>query len=126
MPNDSVITRSMRGDVVEAALAGLTNPRKTLPPKLFYDQEGSMLFRRITELPEYYLTRTELRLLPALVNDAVAGMPAGSVLVEYGASDEGKAAFLLRVRDGSGARIFAAYVPIDVAQEGLEIGRAHV
>ena len=59
MPNDSAITGFMRQDVVAAALAGLLKPRKTLPPKLFYDEEGSRLFQCITELPEYYLTRTE-------------------------------------------------------------------
>ena len=53
-------------------------------------------------------------------------MPAGTVLVEYGASDESKAEFLLRARDGSGAPVCAAYVPIDVAVEGLERARARL
>ena len=41
---------------------GLTATRKSLPPKYFYDRTGSMLFERITELPEYYPTRTEIAL----------------------------------------------------------------
>ena len=126
MPNDGAITRFMRQDVVAAALAGLLNPQKTLPPKLFYDEEGSRLFRLITELPEYYLTRTELGLLETLTPEVTAAMPAGAVLVEYGASDESKAEFLLRARDGSGAPVCAAYVPIDVAVEGLERARARL
>jgi dimethylhistidine N-methyltransferase len=126
MPNDCAITGFMRQDVVAAALAGLLNPQKTLPPKLFYDEEGSRLFRRITELPEYYLTRTELGLLETLIPEVTAAMPAGAVLVEYGASDESKAEFLLRARDGSGAPVCAAYVPIDVAVEGLERARARL
>ena len=44
-------------------LAGLKAEPKTLPAKYFYDSTGSRLFERITELPEYYLTRTELGLL---------------------------------------------------------------
>jgi L-histidine N-alpha-methyltransferase len=126
MPNDSVITGFMRQDTVGAALAGLLKPRKTLPPKLFYDEAGSRLFHAITELPEYYLTRTELGLLRTLIPEVTATMPAGTVLVEYGASDESKAEFLLRARDSSGAPVCAAYVPIDVAVEGLERARARL
>ena len=40
---------------------GLTARQKSLPPKYFYDRAGSLLFERITELPEYYPTRTEAR-----------------------------------------------------------------
>ena len=42
---------------------GLIGFPKTLPSKLFYDEGGSALFEEITRLPEYYLTRTELRIL---------------------------------------------------------------
>ena len=43
----------------EEVRRGLTAHPKTLPPILFYDEEGSRLYERITELPEYYLTRAE-------------------------------------------------------------------
>ena len=46
-----------------AVIAGLGAARKTLPCKFFYDAAGSVLFDRICKLPEYYLTRTELRIL---------------------------------------------------------------
>ena len=59
MPDDSALGLAA-GSVADAALSGLLQPRKTLPAKLFYDEEGCRLFGRITELPEYYLTRTEL------------------------------------------------------------------
>lgn len=119
MPNDGTNAGYVRQDVVDAALAGLLAPRKTLPPRLFYDPAGCGLFQRITELPEYYLTRTELALLRDLSREITAGMPGGMVLVEYGASDETKAAFLLRERNGGGKAVFTAYVPIDVARDGL-------
>jgi len=101
--------------VVEAALPGLLAARKTLPAKLFYDAEGCRLFGEITRLPEYYLTRTETALLRAVAPEAVAGVPPGSALVEYGGSDETKAGLLL---DAAAGR-FAAYVPIDVAEGAL-------
>ena len=126
MPNDDVMTRSVNAEVVALALAGLLAPRKTLPPKLFYDHEGSRLFRCITELPEYYLTRTELGMLPTLTREVTADMQAGSVLVEYGACDESKAKFLLRARNRSDKVVFAAYVPIDVAEDELEQAQARL
>jgi len=46
-------------------LAGLRATPKRLSPKYFYDREGSLLFDAICELPEYYVTRTELAILEA-------------------------------------------------------------
>ena len=54
--------RTLRAD----ALAGLTATPKTLPPKWFYDERGSELFEKITELPEYYPTRAERSILAAV------------------------------------------------------------
>lgn len=117
MPDDTVpIWR--HGGIAALALAGLRAGPKTLPAQLFYDEAGCQLFYRITELPEYYLTRTELALLPRVAVDVAALLPAPAVLVEYGASDETKAGFLLdRKRDD--VAVFAAYVPIDVAAPAL-------
>ena len=106
------------GDVADI-LAGLRRQQKTLPPRLFYDEAGCVLFGKITELPEYYVTRAEMALLAADADDIVSGTPDGSVLVEYGASDEGKAAMLLRT--GSGR--LTAYVPIDIAGPALALLR---
>ena len=125
MPNDASAARAAYDpapydpapydpDVRRMALDGLLAPRKTLPPALFYDEEGCRLFYRITELPEYYLTRTE-RLLLAEVGPAVAAdVGPNAVLVEYGASHEEKAGFLLA---SPGA--FRTYIPIDVAAPEL-------
>jgi dimethylhistidine N-methyltransferase len=103
-------------DIAAEALAGLTVTPKTLPPKLFYDAHGVQLFDAITQLPEYYLTRTERALLARVAQDIVALAPPGAALVEYGASDEAKAALLLDAQPGH----FGAYVPIDVAGPALE------
>ena len=61
--------------VAEAALQGLLAIRKTLSPKLFYDDEGCRLFGEITRLPEYYPTRTELALLHDIAPEFGAGGP---------------------------------------------------
>jgi L-histidine N-alpha-methyltransferase len=115
------------GSVTEAALQGLLAPRKTLPPALFYDEAGCRLFYEITRLPEYYLTRTEFRLLQTTAPEVAALLPPGATLVEYGASDETKAEMLLgqTVRSGgaAGKPVFRTYIPIDVAAPELRAMR---
>lgn len=112
MPNDSLLLAA-EDEVVSLALAGLAATPKTLPAKLFYDEEGCRLFYEITRLPEYYLTRTELALLRDIAPCVAAELDDRTVLVEYGASDETKARLLL----DQGA--FRAYVPVDVAGDAL-------
>jgi dimethylhistidine N-methyltransferase len=107
------------GSLLKEVLLGLTSEKKTLPSKLLYDATGSELFQRITELPEYYLTRTEKKLLGARAADIVAAVPfdAGRerALVEFGASDETKAVSLL---DAAESR-FSAYLAIDISPSVL-------
>lgn len=100
---------SFRDDV----LAGLAGPQKTLPPKYFYDERGSRLFEAICELPEYYLTRTELAMLEASAGDMASHIGEGAAVVEYGSGSGRKTAVLLRA-----ARPIA-YVAIDISGEQL-------
>jgi dimethylhistidine N-methyltransferase len=95
-------------------LAGLRAEPKTLPAKYFYDAAGSDLFERITRLPEYYPTRTELGILRAHAADIAALLPEGGALVEFGSGPSIKASILL---DASPQ--LAAYVPVDIASEFL-------
>ena len=93
-------------------LAGLAADPKRLPPKYFYDQAGSELFQRITALPEYYPTRTEVDILEAHSGAIAKLVPPDAALVEFGASSAVKARILLRT-----APQFAAYVPVDISGE---------
>lgn len=105
--------------VLDEILSGLGNRQKTLPAKLFYDEAGCELFNRITQLPEYYVTRAEVALLERHAGEIAAHAPRspdhGAALIEYGASDESKG---VRLLDAERAR-FAAYVPIDIAPGAL-------
>jgi L-histidine N-alpha-methyltransferase len=98
----------MRRDVHE----GLSRDQKELPPKYFYDQRGSELFERITELPEYYLTRAERAILAARAVEIVA-RTAPATLVELGAGSAAKTRLLLQAMLASSER--ATYAPIDVS-----------
>ncbi len=107
-------------------LAGLAARPKALPSKLLYDEAGSELFQRITQLPEYYLTRTEKKLLGERAADIVAAIPVEDgrdrALVEFGASDETKAVTLL---DAAGGH-FSIYVAIDISPSVLDPIRARM
>ena len=102
----------------QAALDGLGAEQKTLPCRYLYDERGSALFERITDVPEYYPTRTEIGILEASVRDIVAETPAGSVLVEFGSGSSRKTEILLGALDK-----LAAYVPIDVSASALAEAR---
>ena len=81
---------------------GLTARPKTLSPWLFYDAQGSELFEQITELPEYYPTRTERSILSAHADQIVAAAAGCEQLamIELGAGTATKTG---PVVEGSGA-----------------------
>src|ERR1700744_4388075 len=68
----------------DAVLAGLSASPKSLPCKFFYDQRGSALFEAICEVPEYYLTRTELGILQTYAPAIAARLGPHCRLAELG------------------------------------------
>jgi len=86
----------------------------SLPPKYFYDDAGAALFDRITELPEYYLTRVEHALLP-IVGKELARDLAPADLVELGPGSCGKVRTLIDALGAGDAR----YVAVDFGRDGL-------
>lgn len=105
---------------------GLSSTPKTLPPYLFYDDEGSRLYEQITELPEYYPTRTERAILRAYADDIVRQAAAGTSeplkIVELGAGTASKTRWVLDAvvrRQGH-----CSYVPIDVSSSALDAAKS--
>ena len=103
---------SLRAD----ALAGLTATPKSLPPMWFYDAQGSALFEKITELPEYYPTRAERSILSAAAAE-IAALSRARVLVELGSGSSEKTRLLLSALRAAGS--LQAYVPVDVSESAL-------
>jgi L-histidine N-alpha-methyltransferase len=100
------------------ARAGLTATPKHLPPKWFYDARGSELFERITELPEYYPTRTERALLAQNVAE-IAVASGADTLVELGSGSSAKTRLLLDAFRRTGT--LRCYVPQDVSESALRL-----
>jgi dimethylhistidine N-methyltransferase len=121
---------SVNEAVAREARAGLTATPKTLSPWLFYDEAGSRLFEQITELPEYYLTRTERGIFSAnaeqILREAASNQgPAGKLtLIELGAGTATKTGILLAAavrQQGS-----VVYQPVDVSKTALAEARENI
>jgi L-histidine N-alpha-methyltransferase len=95
-------------------LAGLQAPAARIAPKYFYDALGSRLFDAITELSEYYPTRTEAALLAAHGPAIAACLPRGATLVDLGAGNCEKAGRLFGLLQP------ARYVAVDISVEHLQ------
>jgi dimethylhistidine N-methyltransferase len=72
------------GDIRAEAIDGLRQSPKKLPCKYFYDALGARLFEAITELPEYYPTRTELGIMSRSVHEMAEAIGPHATLVEFG------------------------------------------
>ncbi len=101
--------------MLDDALIGLSQQQKQLPSKYFYDEEGSRIFDEITELPEYYPTRTEARIMQLHGEEMARALGPNVLMVEYGSGSSVKTRALLdRLNNVAG------YVPVDISGEYLE------
>ena len=101
------------GSFLDDVIAGLSRPRKELPPKYFYDERGSWLFEAICEAPEYYLTRAESALMAARAGEMARRLGPRCAVIEYGCGSGRKTRILVDALDP------VVYVPIDIAREQL-------
>ena len=106
---DPVMAREVRD--------GLSATPKRLPAKLFYDEVGSALFEQITELPEYYLTRTERAILEDYAAEIISAAGPALTLVELGAGTATKTCILIEELLQRQQR--ALFYPIDVSPAAL-------
>jgi L-histidine N-alpha-methyltransferase len=95
--------------------AGLSTDPKELAPKYFYDERGSQLFERITELPEYYPTRAERSILAERAGEIVVVAGEPRTLVELGSGSAAKTRHLLSAMRDAGC--LQTYVPVDISEE---------
>jgi len=112
--------------VASAVRRGLASLPKRLPPWLFYDEAGSQLFEQITELPEYYLTRTERSILATHAGAMITRASEGERLrvVELGAGSADKTRLLLAAAAEWQRTVL--YEPVDVSWSALEAARARI
>ncbi len=109
--------KQFRRDVIK----GLNREQKTLPCKYLYDARGSRLFDEICEVPEYYLTRTELAIMDEEAHNIASEIGPEAVLIEYGSGSSLKTRMLLDALDDP-----VAYVPVDISQTHLSQSAAAI
>ena len=112
--SDADATRRAMAEEVRTGL--LRSPRE-LPCKYFYDKRGSELFDRITQLPEYYLTRMEAELLRG-ASAEIASLVRPEAIVELGAGYCTKSRLLISAARRVGS--LGHFVPVDVSPDALE------
>ncbi|HEX4581415.1 MAG TPA: L-histidine N(alpha)-methyltransferase, partial [Acidobacteriaceae bacterium] len=108
---------------------GLTTRPRTLSPWLFYDQEGSRLFEQITELDEYYVTRTERGIFQANADAIIAaasaptahGLERELTVIELGAGTATKTGLLLKAAVRRQESVI--YCALDVSESALREAR---
>lgn len=95
-------------------VAGLSLPQKMISPKYFYDENGSRLFEQICDLPEYYLTRTEIEIMRENISEMVNEIGPHVSVIEFGSGAGLKTRILLE----NLVEPFV-YVPVDISMEHL-------
>ena len=106
--------RAAAPSLVADVLRGLQQTPKRLSPTYFYDERGSELFEQICELPEYYITRTETRILERHAREIASRIGENALLLELGSGASIKTRLLLDELPD-----LAAYVPVDISRTHL-------
>lgn len=110
----NVLSAEPANELTDDVLAGLKKPVKELSPVWFYDELGSFLFDSICELPEYYLTRTEIAIMREHAPEMAQHIGRDAALIELGSGTSLKTRLLLNQIE-----MPATYVPVDIAREHL-------
>jgi dimethylhistidine N-methyltransferase len=111
----SAVEAAAKGNFREEVLRGLSTSPRELPCKFFYDEAGAQLFQQICELPEYYITRTEIGILRLHGAEIARALGPQSELIGLGTGAGTKTQILLEELERP-----AVYVPIDISKEQLE------
>ena len=97
-----------------AVIAGLSSNPRTLPCKYFYDERGSALFKKICELPEYYITRTEIDILDRNRAEIASQLGPNIELIGLGTGAGTKTRILIEALEKP-----AVYIPVDISEKQL-------
>jgi len=101
-------------DLLSDVMVGLSSNPRTLPCKYFYDERGAALFQKICELPEYYITRTELDILDRHRDEIASQLGPNVELIGLGTGAGTKTRILIEALEKP-----AAYLPVDISEKQL-------
>ncbi len=99
-------------DFLVDVIAGLSSEPRTLPCKYFYDERGAALFQKICELPEYYITRTEIDILDRYRAEIASQLGPNIELIGLGTGAGTKTRILIEALEKP-----AVYMPVDISEK---------
>jgi dimethylhistidine N-methyltransferase len=105
---------SASSDFLVDVIAGLSSEPRTLPCKYFYDERGAALFQEICELPEYYVTRTEIDILDRYRTEIASQLGPNIELIGLGTGAGTKTRILIEALEKP-----AVYIPVDISEKQL-------
>jgi probable methyltransferase len=108
------VSASESSDFLADVIAGLSAKPRTLPCKYFYDDRGAALFQKICELPEYYVTRTELDILDQNRAEIASYLGPNIQLIGLGTGAGTKTRILIEALQKP-----ATYIPVDISEKQL-------
>ena len=101
-------------DLLSDVIAGLSSDPRALPCKYFYDEQGAALFQKICELPEYYITRTEIDILDQHSAEIASQLGPNIELIGLGTGAGTKTRILIEALEKP-----AVYIPVDISEKQL-------
>jgi len=101
-------------DFISDVIAGLSSNPRTLPYKYFYDERGAALFQKICDLPEYYITRTEIDILDRNRAEIASHIGPNIELIGLGTGAGTKTRILIEALEKP-----AVYIPVDISEKQL-------
>src|SRR5713101_8823137 len=101
-------------DLLSDVIAGLSSDPRALPCKYFYDERGAALFQKICELPEYYITRTEIDILDRYRAEIATHLGPNIELIGLGTGAGTKTRILIEALEKP-----AVYIPVDISEKQL-------
>ena len=113
--NAAAVLDDVDQQFLDDVIAGLTSSRKSLPAKYFYDRKGSQLYGQITQLPEYYPTRTETALMESVLGNIGESCFNCRTVIEFGSGSGRRSELILNALPAA-----RTYVPIDVSEKLLD------
>src|ERR1043166_4042622 len=119
MTGDSItappqVSATESAEFLSDVIAGLSSNPRTIPCKYFYDEHGAALFQSICELPEYYVTRTELDILDRSRADIASQLGPNIDLIGLGTGAGTKTRILIEALENP-----AVYIPVDISEKQL-------
>lgn len=118
IPDDSIKLQNFASEIAHS----ITQKQKYIHPKFLYNDKGSKLFEKICELPEYYLTRTEISILSRLTSELPKYLKENYRLVEFGSGSSTKTRKILDILCQSQEEV--EYFSIDISNIIKESSRS--